>query len=162
MRLPLLVLAFMLSVSFADIGPGPDAPDITVTFTKGGEAFTAPLSVVWRCNEPVYGNDTEEGAVGQRNVELACQMGVCTNENWYYKLNPCFDASDGYLLYKEATEQDYRKSGSISFPQGGGSVAVDLDTDTMSGPSPLTPEPGVCIGALLVLSALCVIFMRKE
>ena len=98
MRLLLFLLALMVSLSFADIGPGPDAPAITVTFTKGGEVYTAPISAVWHCNAPVIGNDTESGAVGQRNVDLSCQMGVCKNQYWYYKLNPCFDASDGYLL----------------------------------------------------------------
>jgi hypothetical protein len=149
-------------VAFADIGPSPANPDITVTFTKGGEVFTAPLSVVWRCNEPLYGDDNENSSMGQRNVALACQMGVCTNENWYYKLNPCFDASDGYLLYKEATESTHRKTGSISFEEGGGSMTVDLDTDKVSGPSPVKPGAELCIPALILLSSVCLIFMRSE
>jgi hypothetical protein len=139
-------------LAFADIGPGPETPEITVTFTKDGDVYTGPLSVMWRCNEPAIGNDTESGAVGQRIVHLSCQMGVCTNENWFYKFNPCFGADDGHIRYKTADQADYSSTGTLSFGPYGGSLTIDIDTGQVSDVEDMEPEPEPdgCLPALLL------------
>jgi hypothetical protein len=97
--------------------------------------------------------------MGQREVTLACQMGTCTNQNWFYKLNPCFDADRGYIKYKLANETSFQKTNNLSLSGVKGKLTVDVD----SGSTSKDPElNGSCFPSLILLSLLGFLMIRWE
>lgn len=121
-------MAFLVfsSLVFADVGPSPSAPDITVTFTRGGEAYTGPITLTYHCYADVIGDDTGS-PMADREVEFSCASGVCTNEQWFYKLNPCFFPDSGYFEYGiEGTY--YVTAGDISFGESAYNIVINADT----------------------------------
>jgi hypothetical protein len=92
----LLIGLFLISVASADIGPSPDAPDITIRFELDNAKYFRINKVIYHCQGTTNesSNPVETGT-----IELSCVDEVCINNNWYYKLNPCFYSS-GYLSYE--------------------------------------------------------------
>jgi len=157
-RIFLIALLLAIPLASADVGPGPAVPSIEVNFEKDSQPYTGPLTVIYVCNEPLA-DPTDSGPMGQREVTLACQMGSCTNENWCYKLSPCFDATDGYIKFKQANETDYTTTKNVSFGSKGGTLRVDLDTGNTST---MFPADAGCAPAALLLSLLGFLLIEWE
>lgn len=85
----------LLPLVNADVGPGPDAPEITIRFEKTNATYFGIQSLVYHCNETDTGRASP---VDTRKINMTCKEGVCTNDLWFYKLNPCFYSS-GYFSY---------------------------------------------------------------
>lgn len=157
-RTILLALLLAMPLAFADVGPGPAEPSIEILFERNSTPYTDPLTVVYVCNEPLA-DPTDSGPMGQREVALACQMGSCTNENWFYKLSPCFEADDGYIKFKMANDTDYTMTKNVSFGEEGGTLRVDIDTGNTST---VLPSGTGCAPAALLLSLLGFLLIEWE
>lgn len=104
----LVAVLALAATCFADAGPGPTQPDITVRFTKNGAPYTGEARAIFHCGEaPLEGTSP----MAPREMELACSDGICKNDRWFYKFNPCF----------------YAKSGSINYVLGGGDAFQTTD-----------------------------------
>lgn len=147
-----LLLLLLCSAAFADVGPGPAKPDITVTFTKGGAPYSGDATLVFHCLENVSGS----GAVGENEVAFTCSSGVCRNENWFYKFNPCFHPSRGYFMYATGGDALVRSS-EVSFEQGGWNVVIDADTGEASQS---LEQRFTCPFPLMVLASLSILAFR--
>lgn len=93
------MLIFLISLSlfsfvWADIGPSPTSPSITV-FLNGSSASQIK-EIVYNCN--VSKRDSSTNIMDIRTVKFNCTNNVCQNTNWFYKLNPCF-SSAGFFSY---------------------------------------------------------------
>ena len=88
----LIFLILILGIVFADIGPSPTAPSIEVILSENTD-----ILLTYVCTVPSEGYD--ESPMGQREVIFSCSDGKCYNDDWFYKLNPCFDG-EGYFTYK--------------------------------------------------------------
>ena len=126
MKIVVLFLAVMLaSVAFADVGPGPAKPDITVRFMKGDEPYVGEVTAMFRCWDTT---EESEGIMGETDVKLSCNAGVCNNEQWFYKFNPCFYPETGEIIY-EVGGNGYTTGGVVSFPNPN-KYEVTLDVDS--------------------------------
>jgi len=146
----IFLLLVLCAVAFADVGPGPAKPDITVTFTKGGVPYGTDATLVFHCLENVSG----EGAVGEDEITFTCSAGVCRDDYWFYKFNPCFNANRGYFTY--ALEGDALKNSSeFAFTETGRDIVINADDGAVSKGQNLFLCPGSFILlALLSLMAL--------
>jgi len=98
MRMIIFVVAFLFVVSLAsaDVGPGPEKPDIIIRLTKNDSLYGGISSITYHCNGSL---SPATGAVEMGTINLSCTNGICKNDNWYYKFNPCFYSS-GYFSYE--------------------------------------------------------------
>ena len=164
--LPALLLLLASPLAFADVGPSPERPTITVDILENGQTYDGPMMLTFICSAP----DASDSPVGQREMEFTCERKVCTNGAWFYKFNPCFYPVNGtfrYILTK--MEGPVIASGNASFPASGDyALVLDVGTNVLSegsGPlpePPVSPSPCPFVAALLLpLVALCFHFRRQ-
>lgn len=155
-KIAIMLLVFSLLV-FADVGPISGYTSITVTFTKDSQAYTGPVSVIYHCQDPEV--SPGEGPVDTVEVELSCSSGVCRNDNWFNRLNPCYDSKRGFLKYKTPDDPAYLSTGLV-YPEGS-SAAFNIDLDS----SEVTEHGGVdglaCAPSFL-FAALAVLILNVE
>ena len=144
-------LLLLCALAFADVGPGPAKPDITVTFTKGGAPYSGDTILVFHCLENVSGS----GAVGENEVAFTCSSGVCRNENWFYKFNPCFHPEKGYFMYAAGGDALVRSS-EVSFSESGRDIVINADDGTISKGHNIS----LCPGSFILLAALSLLALR--
>jgi hypothetical protein len=98
MRVLVLILAslFLFSASSADIGPSPEAPKITIRFEEQGATYFDITNLTYHCSEAETGRSSP---VDDREINMSCIAGLCKNDMWFYKLNPCFHSS-GHFSYE--------------------------------------------------------------
>ncbi len=147
------------TISFADVGPSPDPPSLVVTFTKNNQIYDGEINLNYVCNIA----PTNDGSpVGEREVVFSCTAGLCTNEYWFYKFNPCFDSGDGYFKYQEAGKE-YAQTEDISFGNNGARFEINLDTGEIKQfPNDNGPDNLTCCGTpALILLLLIGILMRN-
>ncbi len=152
--LVMLALCAVFAATFADIGPGPEKPAISVYLKQNSTPYTGISSITFVCAEPIVGNDTES-PVGDRTAELACSGGTCTNNAWFYKFNPCFYGT-GYFSYSLDGKELKTESFSFSKP-GSYSIEIDVDkgTTTQSGSTTCSTS------ALIMLALLGFVAFRE-
>ncbi|MBN2478330.1 hypothetical protein JXB01_03510 [Candidatus Micrarchaeota archaeon] len=91
-----LILLFVIPLLFADIGPSPPSPEISVLLELEGNPFTEDIPLEYHCSQ---NHEVSGSIIGQRTVPFSCSEGACTSEGWFYKLNPCFEDNAGYFTY---------------------------------------------------------------
>jgi len=142
------VMAFLLAVplAFADIGPGPEIPDITVTLMESGQPAGGVESITFHC---MGVESAEPGSVNPYPVDFPCSGGVCTNSGaWYYKFNPCFMFEEGYFSYMYNGKQIRSESFNASTP-GRNNMVIDAPTGQISTGG-VQPGPGGLCGLGMV------------
>lgn len=141
-------LILLVSLSFADVGPGPTRPDITVRFVQNGEPFAGEMDAMFRC---WHGNASGEGIMDQTDVDLVCENGICKPEGWFYKFNPCFYPEQGEVIFSPSEGVIKTTGGVVSFPEGK-TYNVEIDVDSAET---VTEESGpACPTALIMFSLL--------
>ncbi len=141
-KLALFAALFALfCLAFADVGPSPAPPSITVNFIKGGAPYTGNVQLAYNCT---FQNDGDASSpVGQRVVNFACNGGTCTNGGgWFYKFNPCFYPPEGRFQYALDGVSGYGSTGNMAFNESLlYKVEVDLDGGSVKK---TTTRPGLC------------------
>lgn len=153
----ILALLVLASVLFADIGPPPAAPDITVMLIKGGQNYTGPMTLIYHCEAPEMGGN--DSPVADREMGLDCGNGVCRSNGWFYKFNPCYYSQGGYFTYNTTGSDALIKvNGNVTFPSGGKyDFTIDMDSGSIKpsrgdGNPPACPLPALFLPALLGLA----------
>jgi hypothetical protein len=152
----ILGLIFLISFTYADVGPGPTKPDITIWMQENGSTHTEIDQITYHCN----GTDNRgTGAVEISAIDFTCVKGACKNNNWYYKFNPCFYSS-GYIGYTVNGES--KKSEWIDFSEA---KQYTYNLDVVTGKfMAIEPEPA-CLGGFilpgLLVGAVCAFRVRK-
>ncbi|MEM4366830.1 MAG: hypothetical protein QW035_01720 [Candidatus Anstonellales archaeon] len=141
----LLLVLVLLAPAFADIRPGPQKPEIEMKLVKNGQPYKGEVKVTYLCSEQEgRGSDSP---VAPYDVELSCSEGKCTNEEWYYKFNPCYYSKGSFLIETPdgpltTKEMDFTK---------GQKYSLEIDVENNS----VLEKNGVCAGfALLAALAL--------
>ena len=93
--LTIFIVLALISIASADIGPSPDAPDITIRFEEGNSTYFAITDLAYHCSVE---STNRTSPVDDREINMSCVAGLCKNDNWFYKLNPCYYSS-GYFSY---------------------------------------------------------------
>jgi len=153
----LVLLVFGVGVIFADIGPGPATPDITIRFMDNGTPYEGEISAIFHCSEPAISGSSP---LADRDIELVCDKGVCHNDNWFYKFNPCFYPKTGRVMYGVGGDAIIPSEG-MAFTEGKAyEVKVDVGTGKVSQDSGLK----ICPFGMLLLGAgfFAVALMRNR
>ncbi|MCX8199992.1 MAG: hypothetical protein N3G76_00820 [Candidatus Micrarchaeota archaeon] len=144
--LTIIMAALVMGIVFADVGPTAPRPQITVSLVKGGNPYTGSAEVEFVCLEEGPESDSP---VGKRVARLACNKGICTNEDWFYKLNPCYAPGQGKFRYKLGEWETYKETGLFDFSRPGQyKVAVDVDTGIYTQEWSDCQDRGALIGAI--------------
>ncbi|MEM4166228.1 MAG: hypothetical protein QW255_02605 [Candidatus Bilamarchaeaceae archaeon] len=119
------IFLFLLffSLLFADIGPSPEKPRIKITFIKNGDPYIGDVSLVYICAEE---GGSESSAIGTRQVQFSCNKGVCENEEWFYKFNPCYYPKKGFFIVK-TLDKTYNISHDAQLTSHTYNIVIDLD-----------------------------------
>ncbi|MBU0590606.1 hypothetical protein KKF81_00560 [Candidatus Micrarchaeota archaeon] len=154
----LILILLVCSLAFADVGPSPDPPQLIVTFTKSNLTYDGPVELIYHCN--LLSDDSSP--IGEREVELSCNAGLCTNPEWFYKLNPCFDHGGGQFLYKESGSV-YSETTIVSFDNRGARFEINLDTGEINQfPHDNGPDNLSCFGVSAFIFLICFsLFVRN-
>lgn len=156
-----LVLA-LFGMAYADVGPSPAAPSITLRVLENGEPYTGYVEVTYICSEELPPDVEPDDDLFGIYMPLECEDGVCTNYDWYYKLNDCFYSSGVFEMKnggetKSSIEVDLTSPGDYEF-------SFDVETDVFLT---LKHEPkqqiNICCGSFLMLVLLpLAAFVRSQ
>ncbi len=151
--LHLLIICFLASVIFADVGPGPSAPEVKLNLLENGKPYTGEATANYLCSlATTRGPPT--GSVEPGDVQLECANGVCTSSGWYYKFNPCF--------YSKGKFEITAKGKTVITPEvsveNGGPYSFDVDIATGAIAN---QGPQSCLGAILFAIPFLAIIARK-
>lgn len=147
------------SIVFADIGPSPDPPEITVMFIEQDAPYLGSMELRYRCNIPP---DADNGPMGDREVDFSCNNGVCKNAGWFYKLNPCFDNNQGYLAYKKPGETEYQKTDILAFSGNDDMIEINLDSNEVTLIPGEDKEPACCLSMGIIAFIGCGLFLTRK
>jgi hypothetical protein len=150
------LLVLLCAAVSADAGPAPAHVDITVSFSGG----SPPSELTFVCNTP-GGSINSTGAVDARSIKMDCSSGkTCTNANWFYKFNPCYNPVSGYFYFDNGSGQtvtsgdvELTKFTSYSFEMEKSSGRI-LSTSGSSCP--------VSLGAILALPLAAFAYRRLQ
>lgn len=152
----LLLMLLLLGLVFSDIGPAPAKPSITLHFLLFGKEYTGPISVVYFC-----GNSTREESsanpVEQTMVNFTCHKGVCTNEDWFYKLNPCFYPKSGHFEIRMGDSDAIIRVDQKKPIDKGGSYEFTIDLNEQS-----IKEYKYCAFSSLLILATILLFVYRR
>jgi hypothetical protein len=148
LHLVLVAMLFLaaLPLAFADVGPSPQAPRVTIHLVKNNAPLTTVSEITYHC----LGSTGENASspVAPAPMKLECAAGECTNENgWYYKFNPCFAFPGGYISYDLGQGEARTSNFTISQTQ----QSYDMTIDVESGSITSTTPPSGCLPAFLLL-----------
>lgn len=130
-RIALLFAALSIPLVFADAGPGPAVPKVTIHMMDGGKPAESVTEVTYHC---MGVESAETGAVNPYPVGLQCTKGVCTNDGgWYYKFNPCFNFPEGHLTYEYNGKQVRTENVGSNKSYENHDITVDAPTGQISG-----------------------------
>ncbi len=150
----ILGFALLAAGLFADVGPTPPKPDITVSFSYRGSPYAAVEPVVYHCiaDEQALRNWGSTAA-------FACKNGACSNNEWnFYKLSPCFYPKSGYFTYMFNGTQ--MRSEGMNFNQGGSyDIRINAPTGEMASRS---WSSGACAPAALLPAVLAALFLARN
>lgn len=148
----ILALLILASVLFADVGPAPVAPDITVVFLKDGNGYAGNISLEYICDEKgqlaSWGNTSA----------FSCTNGICRNDGWsFYKLSRCYYPKYGHFEY--AINGETKRSGTVAFEKEG-NYRVTIDATTGSVKETIYSST-LCPVSLIML-ALPLLFITRK
>ncbi len=151
LHLVLVAVLFLaaLPLAFADVGPSPQAPKVTVHLVKNNAPVTTVSEIIYHCL-----GSTEENAsspVAPAPIKLECTAGTCTNEGgWYYKFNPCFSFPGGYISYDLGQGEVKTRDFSFNQTYQNYDMTIDAESGNITSTSSFTPPSG-CLPAFLLL-----------
>ncbi|MFA5076926.1 MAG: hypothetical protein WC488_00690 [Candidatus Micrarchaeia archaeon] len=158
-KLALLALLLLGTVLFADAGPSPPKPQITVNIEKAGAPYAGALDMVFVCAAEGASNSP----VGEREINMTCSSGRCTNDDWFYKLNPCYYPDIGYFIYRLPGESNYSLPKTVfSFNE---SMVYEVKLDVETGNSSVAAKGAACPLSLAILaffSTFAYFYARKQ
>lgn len=145
----LLILNFVGMV-YADVGPSPEPPKVTVNLVSGNAPATDINEIVYHC----YGeSNSSDSVVSDRLVALPCNNGICKNsDSWFYKLNPCFSFPYGYFSYQLNGIEKQTEIFNISEGQSTYDMTFDVQTGELKSS---TYTSGFCIAGFVLLGLVC-------
>lgn len=154
-----LAVLFFSAVLFADIGPAPASPEVTVSFTRAGApvSYTEIEYSYYSCSVTPDDGDIYYGSMSQRVVNMTHSGGVFMPLGWFYKFNPCFYGGNATVVYKLAGEQSHRVSQVFFVSDGSNTVFIDVSSGTAENVSvkpPSPPDNFVCIPGIGVVLLL--------
>jgi len=154
------ILCLTIPLAFADVGPAPPAPQVTVYIVQNGQPETSVTSITYNC----LGAETQKtGAVEPTPMTLDCSNGTCTNSNWYYKLNPCYYFPWGHFSYEFNGKTI--KTENMSFDEMYKFYTIVIDApsgDIRSRLGSNAPLPSSCSLPSFILPALLLVaFIRR-
>lgn len=127
----LIILLILFGFLFADIGPSPEPPSITINLMSEGNAYSGYMEITYVCDVPSEGLPEGSSPVDDRIIEFACTEGTCVNSYWFYKLNPCFSGAEGHFEYNFLGED--MQTNTVTFEEEQTyNLYLDLDTGTIS------------------------------
>ncbi len=150
-----IILFLFLSLSFADAGPSLPTPEVEVKFMKNGQDYTGGIELVYHCT-----TELKEGnrAMDLRDANMSCSAGVCKNDDWFYKFNPCYSGESGYFLYKTDNSNFKRAAGDFVFEEGRiYKMSIDID----SNKAEVVSSAFCCFPIFLFLSVGVLIFNTR-
>lgn len=153
-RISFLVLC-LVALSFADVGPPQTPPSVTVHMVQNGLPETSITNITYHC----LGVENEGASpVDPSPTRLDCSNGTCTNDNWYYKFNPCFMFPTGYFSYEFGGKRIKTENVSFDREYSAYDITIDAPTGWITGKT----GPGGCSLASLGLAAvLLAAFIRR-
>jgi hypothetical protein len=146
MKKIMILLLAIACISFADAMPGPPVPDLDVSFIEGGEGAEGNFEATFVCSYAE--EDPTSSLMGEREIELSCTGNTCSNNYWFYKLNPCFSGEMGYIEYSRGSQ--VKTSENFLVTEGGGEIMVDVD----SGSVEYFEKMPCCLSSVLVILLL--------
>ncbi len=147
----LLALLLAVQPAFADVGPAPPAPDVTVHLVANGAPEYSVQNVTYHCLGSTLTNVSN--AVEPYPVDLQCVAGTCTNEGaWYYKFNPCYNFPAGYFSYVYKGGEVRTATVNISGDYGAYDITVDAPTGQVVGSG--GSQGSACGLAVFILPAI--------
>lgn len=149
----LLFALLLLGLVFSDIGPAPLKPSITLHFLLFGKPYTGPISVVYFCGNSTT-KENHTNIVEQTMVNFTCNKGVCTNEEWFYKLNPCFYPKKGYFEIRMGDSDAIIKVEQKKPIEKGGCYVFTIDLNRQS-----IIEDKYCIFSSFLISVVILLFI---
>lgn len=158
MRFFLLAIAFAMLAApvFADVGPGPASPTLSIVLYQNGERFAGDANATYLCSLAKT-RGPPSGAVAPGDMPLNCSGGVCVIGNWYYKFNPCF-ASAGMVQVTTANGTSVSREFTMAT---GGNYGFDMDVDTgrvtnfSQAGQDLCGSSGFVLGSLVLGAVFC-------
>ncbi|MEW6034992.1 MAG: hypothetical protein AB1529_00125 [Candidatus Micrarchaeota archaeon] len=123
LKMAFLALVLALPLAFADAGPSPPPPKVVVHMVSGGQPEASVTSITYHCMDTTE-TDTSN-AVEPYPLNLSCSGGTCTNEEWYYKFNPCFAFPEGYFSYEYGGNTV--RTGSFNFSDSFDNYDITID-----------------------------------
>ncbi len=157
----LILLVTLISVSFADVGPSPPAPDVLIHMEKDGTAETSIVTLTYYCMGST--NASAQGAVSQRVSEFACTNGTCTPNGWFYKFNPCYDFPSGYFSYDYNGINVSSASFSNSEKHGKYEMTIDAPSGKITKSDSSDPLVWTCGSSIFaILLVISVLAIRQE
>lgn len=158
-----IALVIFAQAVHADIGPSPEAPRISVTFMEDGQPYKGEIIALYRCWDVL---PSDEGPLGQTDVQLSCDAGVCTNTQWFYKFNPCYFPSNGEIIFQLPDREPMKAEGELGFPEPRGyAVSVDIGKGQawVQGPAAEGAEDSAAacpLGMALLAGLVCATWIR--
>ena len=151
----IMIFAFM-GIAFADVGPPPPGPEISLSLFKNGALYADDATVEFVCLDLIPASDSP---VGERVVNLTCVKGICTNDQWFYKFNPCYKPASGKFRYKLNDWTEYKETGLFDFSQPGKyNIILDVDKGTSSN----TWVNGNCSGIIALAGVAGLLAIAKR
>ncbi|MBS3067389.1 hypothetical protein J4450_01695 [Candidatus Micrarchaeota archaeon] len=121
-----LLFFLFFSIFFSDAGPSLPAPEIEVKFIKEAQDYVGDIELAYHCTAEL-GQDRNRISV-QRDVNMSCSAGICKNDNWFYKFNPCYSKESGNFLYKVGNSNFKMANGDFVFEEGRiYKISIDID-----------------------------------
>ncbi|MDD5337214.1 MAG: hypothetical protein PHS02_01905 [Candidatus ainarchaeum sp.] len=158
-KLALLIIILAGAVIFADAGPSPPKPSITVNLFRSGAPYTGQAELMFVCAL----ENASDSPIGQREINMTCSNGKCTNQEWFYKFNPCYYPDVGYFTYRLPGENYSIPKNVFSFNE---SVVYEVKLDVGTGDSSVAVKGPVCPLSLAILfvlvTAFAYVYPRKQ
>lgn len=153
-KLAVFLIAVLFAVAFADVGPAPPKPDVTVTFIEKGQPYAGIGSVVYHCIA-----DAQAMENWGSEANFTCAGGVCRNDEWqFYKLSPCFYPENGYFTYSFGGKE--MRSEGMGFNQSGSySMEIVASTGELASRS---WSSGACAPAAVLALAAAGLFISRK
>lgn len=159
LRMALLALILVLPMAFADVGPSPAPPKVTVYLVKDGSPAAGVSEMTYHCTAGEVSETAS--AVEPYPINLTCSGGTCTNDNgWYYKFNPCFSFPGGYFTYVFDGNNVQTENFSVGGCSSGCVVTVDAPTGQIESIR-VSETPGICTPALVLGALLGAALLRR-
>lgn len=158
-RAMMVLVLLVLPLCYADVGPSPAPPKVTVHLGSNGVPAADVSEITYHCMDSEITEPAS--AVEPHAITLSCSAGTCTNSGgWYYKFNPCFDFPGGYFSYEfggktvrsgEVEFTDSFTSYDIAIDAESGQVKSKFGSDVPTGCLPAAVLPAL-LGAAMFLS----------